>query len=122
MLSCMSSYSGCGIVDEKKLHLPKAVYKGSRCRPLPYRESVRDRRAGSRQTPGHLKTKGIGTEVYYPVPLHRQECLASLGYHEADFPVAERACRELLALPVYPELNEDQQHYVVQAIREWFER
>ena len=56
------------------------------------------------------------------MPLHRQDALQALGYHEGDFPEAERACRELLALPIYPELNEDQQHYVVQAVREWFAR
>jgi dTDP-4-amino-4,6-dideoxygalactose transaminase len=70
----------------------------------------------------YLKTKGIGTEVYYPVPLHLQECLADLGYKEGDFPEAERACRQLLALPVYPELNEDQQRYVVQSVEEWFKK
>jgi dTDP-4-amino-4,6-dideoxygalactose transaminase len=72
------------------------------------------------QLQAHLRNKGIGTEVYYPVPLHRQECLQALGYQEGDFLQAERACRELLALPVYPELNEDQLHYVVRAVGEWF--
>jgi dTDP-4-amino-4,6-dideoxygalactose transaminase len=111
-----------GLLEEKKVRLPKAVYKEAGVAHYHiYNQFVigvpdRDR------LQAYLKTKGIGTEVYYPVPLHRQECLKHLGYQEGDFPEAERACRELLALPVYPELNEDQQHYVVQAVREWFER
>jgi dTDP-4-amino-4,6-dideoxygalactose transaminase len=68
------------------------------------------------QLQAFLKAKGVGTEVYYPVPLHRQDCLQHLGYRDGDCPVAERACRELLALPVYPELTETQQDYVARAV------
>jgi dTDP-4-amino-4,6-dideoxygalactose transaminase len=67
----------------------------------------------------HLKAKGIGTEVYYPVALHLQECLHDLGYKQGDFPEAERACHDLLALPIYPELTPEQQQYVVSTIREF---
>jgi dTDP-4-amino-4,6-dideoxygalactose transaminase len=61
----------------------------------------------------HLKTDRIGCDIYYPVPLHLQESLAYLGYQEGDFPASEEACRNVLALPMYPELTRDQQQMVI---------
>ena len=66
-----------------------------------------------------LQGKGIGTEIYYPVPLHMQECFAYLGGKPSDHPESERAARETLALPVYPELSDDQAKYVVDCIGEY---
>jgi dTDP-4-amino-4,6-dideoxygalactose transaminase len=63
-----------------------------------------------------LKEKGIGTEVYYPLPLHLQECFAYLGQRTGDLPESEKAATETLAIPVYPGLSDDQAHYVVDSI------
>lgn len=69
-----------------------------------------------------LNAQGISAGVYYPVPLHLQPCFRELGYREGDFPESERASREVLALPLFPELKEAQQQEVVRAIQEFYRR
>ena len=77
---------------------------------VPRRDSLRE----------FLTQRNVGTEVYYPVPLHLQKCFEYLGYKPGDFPESERAAHETLAIPIYPELNQEQLAYVVSSIGDFF--
>lgn len=70
----------------------------------------------------HLKAKEIGTAIYYPIPLHLQQCFAYLGYKQGAFPESERAAKEVLSIPVYPELTQVQQDETIEAVRSFFGR
>jgi dTDP-4-amino-4,6-dideoxygalactose transaminase len=78
---------------------------------------VKERRDDLR---GFLNDAGIGTEVYYPVPMHLQDCFSDLNYKNGDFPEAEHAALHTLALPIYPELSDDQIEYVVEKIKAFY--
>jgi dTDP-4-amino-4,6-dideoxygalactose transaminase len=69
-----------------------------------------------------LKEKGVGTEVYYPLPMHLQNCYRDLGHRKGAFPLSERAADEVMSLPIYAELTEAQQSYVVEMIAEFYRR
>jgi dTDP-4-amino-4,6-dideoxygalactose transaminase len=66
-----------------------------------------------------LAARQIGTEIYYPIPRHLQPCFSALAHKCGDFPIAEAAARETIALPIYPELSEEQQSFVVGSIRQF---
>jgi len=68
----------------------------------------------------HLRAGGVGARVFYPLPLHLQPCFGGLGYAEGDFPEAERAAREVLTLPIYPELRAQEQEYTVEMLAEFY--
>jgi dTDP-4-amino-4,6-dideoxygalactose transaminase len=101
-------YPGKGVVLPREVQGARHAWHQYVIR-APRRDALRD----------FLSARQIGSEIYYPVPLHLQKALAGLGYKEGDFPEAERAAREVLALPIFPELREDEQQTVVAAIAEF---
>ncbi|MCB0722416.1 MAG: DegT/DnrJ/EryC1/StrS family aminotransferase [Ignavibacteriae bacterium] len=117
--------SGEGVVEfseAEKVLIPKAVYRSA---DIPryhiynqYVIRVEDR-DGLRE---HLKQKEIGTEIYYPVPFHMQDCFAYIGNKKGDFPVAEFCAEKSLALPIYPELTNEQIEYTVDSIKEFLDK
>lgn len=72
------------------------------------------------QLQSYLKSCGIATTIYYPIPLHLQKVYSSLGYQQGDFPIAEAACKEVLSLPIFPELNDEEVGIVVDSIMNFF--
>ena len=101
----------------EKVELP---FVRSNARHIFHQFVVRVRDGKRDELQAHLRECGVGTDIYYPVPLHLQECFAYLGYKEGDFPNSELAAKETLALPVYPELTDEQQDYVVSMIAKFF--
>lgn len=70
----------------------------------------------------YLKLKGIGTAIYYPLPLHLQKCYENLGYKKGDFPESEKASQEVLALPMWPEMTDEEVYYVIKTIKEFYDK
>lgn len=100
-------------IGKSNVTLPKVAMDRHIFNQYVIRVSQRD------QLQAYLNNHGVGTEVYYPVPMHIQECFAYLGHKAGDFPKSESAANETLALPIYPELSEDQLRYVVDCINDF---
>ncbi len=110
-----------GLIEKGVVSLPEAVYADSGAAHYHVYNQfvlrVKDRDA----LRAYLAKEEIGSEVYYPVPVHLQECFDDLGYKEGDCPEGERAAKETLALPIYPELTDEMQNWVVDAIQSFYE-
>jgi len=109
-----------GLVRREKVQLPKAVYRDSTVKHYHIYNQFVLRVERRDDLMAFLKQKGIGSEIYYPVPFHMQECFRYLGHNEGDFPESERAARETLAIPIYPELSDIQQAEVVESIASFY--
>ncbi|MEG8988468.1 DegT/DnrJ/EryC1/StrS family aminotransferase [Ignavibacteria bacterium 4148-Me] len=121
--SKLSEEEGKTSFDEKnKVLLPKAVYKNSGVKNYHIYNQFVIRVQKRNELMDYLKSNEIGCEIYYPVPFHRQECFNYLGYNDDDFPVANSAAETSLALPIYPELSNEQIQYVVEIITNFFEK
>ncbi len=105
-----------GLVDKGWVQLPQVAPYATRHVYHQYTIRVQRRDA----LVDHLKAHGVGVAVYYPVPLHLQNCFRHLGYQPGDLPMSEQAAQEVLSLPIYPELTQEQQEYVVQVIRAFY--
>ena len=113
-------FSASGLPGARQVQTPVAVYKDSGARNFHTYHQYVIRTKDRDKLQAHLKAKGVGTSVFYPLSLHLQECFSDLGYKRGDFPVSEKAAKEVLALPIYPELAVEQQDYIVDCIKEFY--
>ena len=108
------------LVQRGRVQLPNAVYRDTAVTHHHIYNQFVLRVERRNDLMAFLKQRGIGSEIYYPVPFHMQECFRYLGYKEGDFPESERAASHTLAIPIYPELTSGQQAEVVDAIHGFY--
>ncbi len=108
--------------NKNKVLLPKAVYKSPGVKNYHIFNQYVIRVENRNDLKDFLTQNNIGSEIYYPLPFHQQECFAQLGYKKGDFPVSENLADTVLALPIYPDLADEQIKYVVEKINEFIKR
>jgi dTDP-4-amino-4,6-dideoxygalactose transaminase len=109
-----------GLREEGLIQIPEALYKDKGVKSYHVYHQYVIRSEKRDRLKEFLQEKGVPTAIYYPLPLHLQKCFSYLGYKEGDFPVAEEAARQVLALPIYPELTSDQQDFIVSSIQSFY--
>lgn len=109
-----------GLIEKGLIQTPKAVYRdlGLKYFHTYHQYVIRADRRDDLQL--YMREMGVPSAIFYPMPLHLQKCFSYLGHSEGDFPEAEKAASEVLALPIYPELSEKNQEYVVTTIRDFY--
>ena len=113
-------FKAAGLVDKGLIETPEAVYKDGGDKNYHIYNQYTIRAKDRDRLAAFLGEKAICMDIYYPVPLHLQECFRDLGYKKGDLPVAEEAAGSVLSLPVYPELTADEKDYVVGTIAEFY--
>jgi len=113
-------FSESGVIKGGFIETPEEVYRdtGDQNHHIYNQYTIRAQSRDKLRT--YLTEQGIGTSIYYPVPLHLQECYKDLGYLKGDFPESEKASESVLSLPVYPELAPSQQEYIMEKITEFY--
>lgn len=113
-------FNQSGLVQQGKVKLPEPVYRNTGTKHYHIYNQFVLRLEHRDELMAYMKQRGVGAEIYYPVPFHLQECFRDLGYKEGDFPESERAAKETMAIPIYPELTLAQQAEVVETIISYY--
>lgn len=108
--------------DNNKILTPKAVYGETEFADTHIYNQYIIRSEYRDELRAFLGQNQIGSEIYYPVPFHRQECFSNLGYKDEEFPVANALAEQTIALPIFPELAEEQIEFVVKTIKEYYDK
>lgn len=109
-----------GLIKEGLVQIPVALYRDSGVQNFHIYHQYVIRANERDRLQEFLKERGVATAIYYPLPLHLQKCFSYLDYREGDFPVSEKASREVLALPIFPELTTEQQDFIVSSISQFY--
>lgn len=114
------NFKSSGLFEKADIKGPVPVYKDSDDKNYHIYNQYTLRVPSRDKLRQFLKENDIGAEIYYPLPLHLQECFADLGYKQGDLPEAEKASHQVISIPIYPELTTSQQEYIIQKILEFY--